>query len=73
MRYDIQKRLFLTKKMVELKIVRLFQRAYRSKFKNKPCPTVQLVHEQKVRLEKKRVMFCRPGHSFLLKKKLLKR
>ena len=38
MRYDIQKLLFLTKKLVELKSVRR-QRAYRSTFKNRPCPT----------------------------------
>ena len=31
--YDIQKILFLTKKLVELKSVRLVQRANRSKFK----------------------------------------
>ena len=43
MRYDIQKRIFLTKKLVELKSVRLVQRAYRSKFKNRPCPTAEAI------------------------------
>ena len=43
MRYDIQKRLFLTKKLVELKSVRLVQRAYRSKFKNRPCQTAKAI------------------------------
>ena len=40
MRYEIQIRLFLTKKLVDLKSVRLVQRAYRSTFKRIPtCPT----------------------------------
>lgn len=43
MRYDIQKRIFLTKKLVELKSVSLVQRAYRSKFKNRPCPTATAI------------------------------
>lgn len=43
MRYDIQKRIFLTKKLVELKSVSLVQRAYRSQFKNRPCPTAQAI------------------------------
>ena len=43
MRYDIQKLLFLTKKLVELKSVRLFKKAYRSKFKNRPCPLAQAI------------------------------
>ena len=29
--------------MVELKSVRLVQRAYRSKFKNRPCPTAEAI------------------------------
>ena len=41
--YDIQKRLFLTTKLVELKSVRLVQKAYTSKFKNKQCPTTEVV------------------------------
>ena len=43
MRYDIHKRLFLTKKLVLFKSVRLVQRAYRSKFKNRPCPTAEAI------------------------------
>jgi len=43
MRYDIEKRIFLTKKLVELKSVSLVQRAYRSQFKNRPCPTGQAI------------------------------
>ena len=43
MRYDIQKRIFLTKKLVKLKSVSLVQRAYRSKFKNRPCPTAEAI------------------------------
>ena len=41
MRIDIQKRLSLTKKLVELKSVRLVHRAYRRKFKNRFCPTAE--------------------------------
>ena len=43
MRYHIQKRLFLTKKLLEFKTVRLVQRAYRSKLKNRPCPAAEAV------------------------------
>ena len=43
MRYYIQKRLFFTKKLVELKSVRLVQRAYRSKFNNRSCPTAEAI------------------------------
>jgi len=39
MRYDIEKRYFLTKKLTELKSPSLVQRAFRSKFKNQICPT----------------------------------
>ena len=40
---DIQKRLFLTKKLVELKSVRLVQKSYRSKFKNRSSPTAEAI------------------------------
>ena len=43
MRYDFHKRLFFTKKLVELKSVRLVQRAYRRKFKKRPCPTAEAI------------------------------
>ena len=43
MRYDIQKRFLLKKKLDELKSVRLVQRAFRSKFKNRPYPTAEAI------------------------------
>ena len=43
MRYDFQKRLFFTKKFVEFKSHMLVQRAYRSKFKYRPCPTEESI------------------------------
>ena len=39
MRFDVKKRIFMTKKLIELKSVSLVQRAYRSEYKNKKCPT----------------------------------
>ena len=39
MRFDVEKRLFFTKKLYELKSVALVQRANRSEYKNKKCPT----------------------------------
>lgn len=39
MRFDVEKRIFFTKKLYELKSVTLVQRAYRSEYKNKKCPT----------------------------------
>ena len=50
--YDIQKRLFLIKKLVELKRVRLVQRAYLSKFKNKPCPTEEAITKLSKKFDK---------------------
>ena len=39
MRFDVEKRIFFTKKLYELKSVTLVQRAYRPEYKNKKCPT----------------------------------
>ena len=39
MRFDVEKRIFSTKKLYELKSVTLVQRAYRSEYKKKKCPT----------------------------------
>ena len=39
MRFDVEKRIFITKKLYELKSVTLVQRANRSEYKNKKCPT----------------------------------
>ena len=39
MRYNIEKRYFLTKKLIELKSPVLVQRAFRTKFKIPYCPT----------------------------------
>ena len=39
MRFDVKKRIFMTKKLIELKSVSLIQRAYRSEYKNKKYPT----------------------------------
>ena len=39
MRFDVEKRIFFTKKLYVLKSVTLVQRAYRSECKNKKCPT----------------------------------
>ena len=39
MRFDIRKRIFIEKKLVELKSATLVQRAYRTKFNDKKCPT----------------------------------
>ena len=43
MRYEIQKRLFFQKKLVELKSVRLVPRAYRSKFKKRPFSMAEAI------------------------------
>ena len=39
MRFDVEKRIFFTKKLNELKSVTLVPRAYMSEYKNKNCPT----------------------------------
>ena len=38
MRFDVEKRTYLTKKLLELKSATLVQRAFRTKFKNETCP-----------------------------------
>ena len=43
MKYDIQKRLFFTKKLVEFKCVMLVKRAYRIGFENRPRPTAEAI------------------------------
>ena len=39
MKFDVEKRVFFTKKLYELKSITLVQRAYRYEYKDKKCPT----------------------------------
>ena len=45
MRFDVEKRIFITRKLHELKSATLVQRAYRSKFNGKKCPTNRTILE----------------------------
>ena len=47
MRFDVEKRILFTKKLYELKSVSLVQRAYRSEYKNKKCPTKAIIFTKK--------------------------
>ena len=59
MRFDVEKRIFFTKKLYELKSVTLVQRAYRSEYKNKKCPTEATI----LNLSRK---FDRTGDHYLI-------
>ena len=45
MRFNVEKRIFITRKLHELKSATLVQRAYRSEYKNKKCPTYRTILE----------------------------
>ena len=43
MRYDKEKRYFMTKKLIELKSPTLVQRAYRTKYNGSTCPAKKTI------------------------------
>jgi hypothetical protein len=63
MRYDIEKRYFLTKKFIELKNPSLVQIAFRSKFKNQICPTRRTILCSSNKFEKTGTLLDLPPKS----------
>ena len=52
MRYDKEKRYFMTKKLIELKSPTLVQRAYRTKYNGSTCPARKTILELARKFEK---------------------
>ena len=60
MRYDKEKRYFMTKKLIELKSPTLVQRAYRTKYNGSTCPARKTILELAKKFEKFRTLLDLP-------------